>query len=154
MKPYSRKWSAQGNVIVANLIINPHLTLIFQHANTFFRYTTEKLTILHLYNTLMCIQAFMSFLKCELTCYRSERNLGSGHHCNIELWWCDWWSCGGSCCLADFGGLSRQGDRRSGVGGLIATGQMSSTRGQTWEIFICGNHTEKYIKIINCILIE
>lgn len=84
-----------------------------------------------------CIQAFTSFLKCELTCYRSERNLGSGHHCNIELWWCDWWSFGRSCCLAGFSGLSHQGDRCSGVGGLTGTGQMNSTGGHTWKFFIC-----------------
>lgn len=52
MKPYLRKQSAQSNIIVANLIIKPHLTLIFQHENTFFLcYITENLTILQLYNT-------------------------------------------------------------------------------------------------------
>lgn len=43
---------------------------------------------------------------------------------------------------------------RSGVGGLVGTGQMSSTGGHSWEIFICDITQKKNIKIINCILTE
>lgn len=90
------------------------------------------------------IQTFKSFLRCELTCYRSERNLGSGHR-NIEMWRCGWWSCSWSCCPAGTGCLSSHSGGHRGVGGLAGIGRC------TWKLLFLISLRKIYKN--NCILI-